>query len=130
MSLEDGSGPSIRLLSEGDNLGSHGTGEGLVDPDYLYCLIRFVSFEWENLEPISNGESSRVGLQRVQLPLASLEEVKKAAPGAFVKGEGSTSSFNSSLPDIQVALEGVENPLAPKIRGGGPGQRGRSRQHK
>ena len=97
-----------------------------MDPNYLYCLVQFVSFEWENLEPISNGESSRVGLQRVQLPLASLEEVKQAAPGAFVEGEGSTSSFDSSLPDIQVALEGVENPLAPKIRGGARTKRSQS----
>ena len=90
-----------------------------MDPNYLYCLFRFVSFEWENLESISNGESGRIGLRRVQLPLSSLEEVKKAAPGAFVEGESSTSSFDASLPDVQVALEGVENSLAPKIRGGG-----------
>jgi len=53
-----------------------------MDPNYLYCLFRFVSFEWENLESISNGESGRIGLRRVQLPLSSLEEIKKAAPGA------------------------------------------------
>jgi len=84
VALKDSHGPGVGFLRECQDLRLHGTGESLVDPNNLNCIMWLTTLEREDLVAIRDGEGRWEGGRSMEFPLPCFKMVEQPTPGAFI----------------------------------------------